>query len=181
MIPLQSSPKSRLLLTLLAFAAVAATGCTAWDIHEMPAMPFISKPSATYRPVGMTMNLQATDPAEIYHAVAQARAENGVVLQVVDDDEEPVRVLPLPPGQRAVYVSELLEQTGVLAQLKTVEATLFRHSTDSIGGIPMVVKMNEGGRKVKPECDYALQAGDRLKVKKFNLAAHSVLTSMLGL
>lgn len=181
MIPLPTSQKPRLMLTLLAFSAVAVTGCHNLTVADLPAMPFISKPPEQYRPIDVSMNMQASDPAEIYHAVKQARAENGIVLQVVGDDEAPVRVLPLPPGQKAVYVSDLLEQTGVIAKLRAVEATLFRHSTDSIGGIPMVVKMTEAGTKVKPESDYALQAGDRLKVKKFNVAVNTLITKVLGL
>jgi hypothetical protein len=181
MTTLRSHKKLRLILIPLAFSAVAASGCTAWDVHELPAMPFVSKPPKEYRPVGVSLNLQASDPAEIYHSVNQARAENGVVLQIVGDDKSPIRVLPLPPGQRTVYVSDLLDQTGVIGKLKSVEATLFRHSADTIGGIPMVVKMTDGGKRVKPESDYALRAGDRLKVKKYNVAINGVISAVLGL
>jgi hypothetical protein len=97
MTTLRSHKKLRLILIPLAFSAVAASGCTAWDVHELPAMPFVSKPPKEYRPVGVSLNLQASDPAEIYHSVNQARAENGVVLQIVGDDKSPIRVLPLPP------------------------------------------------------------------------------------
>ncbi len=104
-----------------------------------------------------------------------------MVLQVIGDDV-PARVLPLPPGTHSVYVSELLTQTGVLKKLDNVDATLFRSSTDSIGGIPMEVNMSKDGKSVRPESDYSLQAGDRLMVSKAtNPAAQAMFNAMLGL
>jgi hypothetical protein len=148
---------------------------------EIPKTPF-SKISRPYQGVDSSFDGgQTAVSQQVYHAVRRAQNENAVVLQVEGDDE-PIRVLPLPPGSHSVYVSELLTQTGVLQKLDHVDATLFRHSTDSIGGIPMEVRMNEDGDGVRPESDYSLQAGDRLMVSK---AAHpamqSLFNAMLGL
>ena len=59
-----------------------------------------------------------------YYAVRQAKAENGVVLEVIGD-AIPARTLPLPSGEQTVYVSDLLEETGVMDKLDTVAATLY--------------------------------------------------------
>ena len=115
---------------------------------------------------GMAMG-KTSVAEQVYHGTKQARAKNGVVLQIVGD-ETPIRVLPMPEGGQSVYVSQLLTQSGVVQQLGSVEATLFRHSTHSIGGVPMECKMTTDGRTVRPESDYALQPGDRLRVAKAN-------------
>lgn len=124
---------------------------------------------------------QTSVSEKVYNAVRQARAENSVVLHVIGD-ENPARVLPLPVGQKSVYVSELLTQTGVLEKLGRVNATLFRNSTDSIGGIPMEVRMDENNTIVRPESDYALQAGDRLMVSEATAKPMDILVKeILGL
>jgi hypothetical protein len=167
---------------LISFAVIlaTATGCTSLQVPELPGMPFVNQESDEYRLIDTSLPMQRSDPEQIYHSVRQARAENGIVLQVVQD-KTPVRVLPLPPGQQSVYVSDLLQQSGVQQKLKTIQATLYRHSTDSIGGIPMEVKMSRDGRTIKPESDYALQAGDRLKVQKYNPTMELLFSSILGL
>jgi hypothetical protein len=104
----------------------------------------------------------------VYQGTKQAKANGGIVLQVVGD-EMPVRVLPLPADGQSVYVSQLLTQSGVKKQLGAFNATLFRHSTGSIGGMPMECKMTKDGENVRPESDYALQPGDRLRVEKASL------------
>jgi hypothetical protein len=166
--------------TLLCVAAVtlSAQGCTTIDF---PTTAF-SKHSREYQGVDSSYDGGQTYASEqVYQAVRQAKAENGVVLQVIGDDV-PARVLPLPPGTHSVYVSELLSQTGTQEKLGNVEATLFRSSTDSIGGIPMDVKMSKDGQSVRPESDYSLQAGDRLMVAKgANPAVQALFNAMLGL
>jgi hypothetical protein len=115
---------------------------------------------------------------QVYQGTKQAKANHGIVLEVVGD-ESPVRVLPLPEDGRSVYVSQLLTQSGVQKQLGSVRATLFRHSTESIGGMPMECKMSKDGESVRPECDYALQPGDRLRVEKNSLLGSADLINLL--
>ena len=166
--------------TLLCIAAVTLScqGCTNL---KLPKTAF-SVHSRAYQGVDSSYDGGQTYASEqVYQAVRQARAENGVVLQVIGDDVA-ARVLPLPPGTHSVYVSELLTQTGVLKKLVNVDATLFRSSTDSIGGIPMEVNMSKDGKSVRPESDYSLQAGDRLMVSKAtNPAAQAMFNALLGL
>jgi hypothetical protein len=162
-----------MIIGLLLLPLVGA-GCSNLDIPKT-AFSSVSRP---YQ--GVDSNYDGGQSAvsqPVYHAVRQARSENAVVLQVIGDDE-PVRVLPLPAaGARSVYISELLTQTGVLQKLDYIDATLYRHSTDSIGGIPMEVRMNEDRDGVRPESDYALQAGDRVTVSK---AAHPAMQSLVN-
>jgi hypothetical protein len=154
-------------------------GCTT-TLH-LPKTAF-TKNSREYQGVDSSFDGGQTSVSkQVYYAVRQAKAENGVVLQVIGD-EIPARVLPLPADTKTVYVSELLTQTGVLQKLESVNATLFRYANDSIGGIPMEVKMADDGDSVRPESDYALQAGDRLMVSKAPHPAMKVLVNaVLGL
>lgn len=103
---------------------------------------------------------------KLYHATRTAHSQNSLVLQVVGDSD-PARILPLPPPGQAVYVSQLLEQTGVLQRFGGVQATLYRYSPSVVGGIRMAVKMNKDASAVRSESDYALQPGDRLKVEEY--------------
>ena len=117
---------------------------------------------------------------KVYYAVKRAKLENAVVLQVLDD-ENPARVLPLPEGGRAVYVSELLTQTGVMKKLGHIEATLYRASSDSISGVPMEIKMGRSRDNIQPSSDYALQAGDRVMVSKAtNPALEMLFDGLVG-
>jgi hypothetical protein len=115
-----------------------------------------------------------------YYAVKQAKSENAVVLQVVD--EKPLStVLPLPEAGRTAYVSELLTQSGVIQKLGHVQATLYRYSPEFITGLPMEIKMGRSGDNVQPASDYALQAGDRLVVEKsVNPALAMLFEGILG-
>lgn len=147
----------------LAVMAAALTGCTNFNLPGFS--PFsLREPTPTY--VGLQPGFEA-DPSvsqEIYHKVREARAQNSIVLHVVGDDA--IRVLPLPPGEKSVFVSDLLEQTGVQRKLGALDAMLYRHSPNAIGGIPMEVKMSNDKKSVRAVSDYALQAGDRLRVTK---------------
>jgi hypothetical protein len=146
----------------LALAALTATGCTS---VKLPPHPFTKGGSDAYRGIDCGYSSGSSVSEDVYHSVRRARAENGIVLQVIGDST-PARVMPLPPEGKTVYLSHLLEQTGVQRSLGAVEATLFRHSSDSIGGIPMAVKMSPDGKSIRPESDYALQAGDRIRVEQ---------------
>ena len=171
MAPHTNSPRQ--LLLCLAVLTLVAQGCTS---ITMPKTAF-SKHSREYQGIdGSFDNGQTSVSKAVYQAVRQVRSEKAIVLQVIGD-EDPARVLPLPPGQNSVYVSELLTQTGVIDKLEHVNATLFRHSTDSIGGIPMKVRMDKDRSAVKPESDYALQAGDRLLVSQ---ATHPAMENLIN-
>ena len=149
-----------LVLIWLAGAALTACGCT---MVKMPAHPFTKEGSGTYVGIDSSFRSGSDLSEDVYHSVRRARAENAVVLQV-EGDSTPSRLMPLPPPGKSVYLSHLLEQTGVIGKFGAIEATLFRHSADSIGGMPMHVRMTQDGKRIRPESDYALQAGDRVRV-----------------
>ncbi|QDT02725.1 hypothetical protein K227x_11030 [Rubripirellula lacrimiformis] len=156
------------------------TGCS--TIH-IPSSPF-SHPSSEldgYAGMEGVPQLPSTEAEEVYNAVRQARSQGGIVLHV-PGDSPPTRVLPLPTDGRSVYISNLLKQTGVQKKLGTIEATLFRHSATSIAGIPLECKMDDDAYSVRPEFDYALQPGDRLRVKKAtHPAIQGFVNAMLGM
>lgn len=164
----------RAMMVLGQIAMVGAfSGCSTLDL---PRLPF-AHPSSYRSSVGQPLDLQNTDLARRYQCVRQAKTQNGVVLEVVGD-EEPYRVLPLPEGQKSVFVSHLLAQTGVQRKLGQIKATLYRCSNDSWTGIPMEVRMADEGQRVRPESDYALRAGDRLRVEKDETSAVDLLVDM---
>ena len=166
-----------------AFLAVAFSGCTPLNLTELriPKTPF-SKPEGNQYPGSPTgFELQPEAAEQVYNGVREAKARNAVVLQVVNDST-PVRVLPLPADGRSVTVSTLLGQTKVAKKLGCVNATLFRPSADSISGMPLEIKLEKDGRSVRPETDYALRAGDRLRVRKaVNPAIQDLVNGVLGL
>ncbi len=151
-------------LTLLVL--LATTGCSVFQRG-----PDLSR----YETGELGMELSAADSAGTYLAVRQAQAQNSVVLQVVGD-EEPHRILPLPTGGKSVFVSNLLQQTGVLEKLDNIDVVLYRPNPQMIGGMKMVVKLT--GDQVRPECDYALQPGDRLQVTKVERDTFQMLMDM---
>jgi hypothetical protein len=162
-----------LALALLAGVALVSSGCTSIDLPALPFMPGRGQ-ETRYKGVDGDFQMQTAIGEESYHSVRRALSENAIVLEV---DGAGGRVLPLPTEQKAVYVSDLLRQAGVIRKIGHIEATLYRHSPTSIGGLPMEVKMSDDGDTVRPECDYALQAGDRLRVQK---AAHPALKGLLS-
>ena len=108
------------------------------------------------------------DPSETeksYNAVRQARARNAVVLHVLGDSD-PIRVLPLPGEGQSVLLSDLLRQSGVSEKLCGIDATLFRQVGSLPSGQRMTVKMENGGKSVRPETDYALHPGDKIQVRR---------------
>lgn len=161
----------------LALIVVLSTGCTQL---QLPGTPF-DHPSSRlgdYRGLEGVPSLPESEAEVVFQGVRQARSQGGVVLHVPGDDPA-VRVMPLPTDGRSVYVSNLLKDTGVKKKLGTVQATLFRHSAASIAGIPLEVRMSKDGTSVRPECDYALQPGDRLRVEKATSAAISGLANLI--
>jgi hypothetical protein len=154
------NPHHRSICCVFLLSLVVATGCTSL---QLPALPFgMSAPLGTPQVSG-EFQLQPSASEQVYQSVKQARSQNAIVLQIVGDST-PVRILPLPTGDKSVFVSDLLKQSGVTRKLGSVEATLFRNSSEAIGGIPLSVKMDPDGRSPRPESDYALHPGDRLRV-----------------
>jgi len=109
--------------------------------------------------------LQPSDSADVFKRVREAKTQNSIVVQVVGDST-PVRVLPLPPDDRSVFVSDLLKQTGLKDKIGPMRATVYRASSHSPMGIPMEVKFTRRGGDVRPDADYSLQAGDRIRITK---------------
>lgn len=163
-------PISCLLRCGLLLLLPVLTGCGSLTI------PHTAFSKAAPDPYGAQANGFEGDPSiaeKLYHATRTAQAQNSVVLQVVGDSD-PARILPLPPEGQTVYVSQLLNQTGVMKRFGGVHATLYRYSPSVIGGVRMAVKMSKDGSSVRTESDYALQPGDRLKVEE-------LATSVIGL
>ncbi|MCA9136710.1 MAG: hypothetical protein KDB00_08125 [Planctomycetales bacterium] len=115
------------------------------------------------------MSADGSMTMEAYQKIREAKAQNAVVLQVAGDSQ-PVRLLPLPAGEKSVFVSELLSQTGVLKKLGKVEATLYRPAPESITGVRMDIKFDDSG-KIDPASDYGLRPGDRVQVRKQSTSA----------
>ena len=166
-------PRRHRTIPLLVVAVVSLSpGCS----NLTPAI--FTHPGDAPRNTPMTPNVQLAgiESEQVYHKVREAASTHSVVLEVVGENA-PIRVLPLPPEGQSVFVSNLLQDTGILEKLGTVEATLYRNSKDSIGGIRMEVKMNSTHDSVRPESDYALQPGDRLRVRKVE---HVMLTNLVN-
>lgn len=109
-----------------------------------------------------SLSVDGSMTMEAYQKIREAKANRSVVLQV-DGDEEPVRVLPLPPGQQTAFVSELLTQTGLLKRFGGVDVVLYRPTPDSISGARMQVRFDPDGT-IDPTTDYGLRPGDRIQV-----------------
>ncbi len=149
-------PRSSVRCTLLAAIAIAAVtiapGCNVFGKKDN--VP----PSGEFA-------LQSSDSADVFKRVREAKAQNSVVVQVVGDST-PVRVLPLPPDERSVFVSDLLKQTGLKESYGPMRVTLYRSNVHAPMGIPMEVKFAARGGDVRPDADYAIQAGDRIRISK---------------
>ena len=173
--------RPRRIWLLPALLATSLAGCTSLKLPSAN-LPFSSgDKKGDYVPVGAGVELHGTASEAIYHMVRQARSQNAIVLEVVGDST-PARILPLPPGEKSAFVSELLTQTGVQEKLGPLDATLFRDSPHVLGGLKMEVKMSSDKRSVRPESDYALRPGDRLQVVKApNPGLQNLLNMALGL
>jgi len=118
------------------------------------------------------VSLRGSDSADVFQRVREAKAQNSIVLQVTGDSS-PVRILPLPPDDRSVFVSDLLKQTEIQDKVGPMRVTLYRASDAAPMGIPMEVKFTTRGGSVRPDSDYALKAGDRLRILKDERSAMS--------
>lgn len=195
----------RLTLVLLAAFPLTMTGCSSWMTSGLkgPGMPGLtSRPQpghaelqANYVPVGTVATLPSgAFTQEVYQSVRNAKANNSIVLQVLDD-EVPIRVLPLPSaeaspsqaaaagsavGGRSVFVSTLLAQTGVMRKLGRAQAALYRPSPENYEGIRMDILFSENDtEQVRPESDYALRPGDRLVIRKDDRLGMASLLDMV--
>lgn len=152
------------LALLLSLSLVSAGGCS------------LFRGKSKQDPTGMPLAAQGSGSEEVFLRVREAKAQNSVVVQVIGDSV-PVRVLPLPPGERSVFVSDLLKQTGLQDKMGAIKVTVYRHSTHSPMGIPMDVRFTAPGGDVRPESDYALRAGDRLRIAEDD---RSMIAEMLN-
>jgi hypothetical protein len=160
--PLQ--PLSHLLLVASLLSALS--GCSG-----LPSMrsggPDSSTPEA----------LRPTASAVQFQKMQQARHQNAVVLQVVGDSE-PFRVLPLPGEDQPVFVSTLLKQSGVAKRFSRMEVELYRSGAVGMEEVRMGVRFNDRGQ-IDPATDYALRAGDRLRVAEDHTSVGDLLESIL--
>ena len=151
---------------------VCSVGCTSLRLpslavltqNPMERMLADKTPASSYEDASGVPTTYSSEAERVYYRTRQAMNQGGMVLHIAGD-ENPVRVLPLPGDGRSVYVSQLLKQTGVVEKLGKVNVTLFRYSPQSINGLPMECRMNSG-KSIKPESDYALQPGDRVRITK---------------
>lgn len=118
-----------------------------------------------FRPLGGNDSLAAETSAteDLYRRLREAQSQNAVLVQVIGDST-PLRVLPLPPDNRSIFVSQLLQQTGILDKFGAIEVTVYRATPGMPGGVPMEVRFNPKTGDIRPECDYALRPGDRIRV-----------------
>lgn len=164
-------------LIVAAFCLVLSTGCTSLNMPSARKLDLMSPSSSILFPgsskpaslkcvdgTDATLSSDGSMTMEAYQKIREAKANHSVVLQV-SGDSEPVRVLPLPPENQSVFVSELLTQTGLLKKFGRVDVVLFRPSAESISGTRMQVRFKEDGT-LDPATDYGLRPGDRLRVTK---------------
>ncbi|WP_153556693.1 hypothetical protein [Roseimaritima sediminicola] len=146
----------------LALALLASsTGCT---LVQSPGKRALS--DATGSPLAGNASLeqlQAGGSTEVFQRIKQAKKQNSIVLQI-EGDAQPIRVLPLPPEGKTVYVSDLLDQTEVGSLFGGMQVRVFRDSKTQMDGVRMDVQME--GKEVRPESDYALRPGDRIQIRK---------------
>lgn len=109
--------------------------------------------------------LQGSEAAEMYKRIQQAKSQNSIVLQV-SGDSQPIRVLPLPADGTPVFVSDLLKQTGIQEKMGRMLVSVHRSSPADFAGAKMDVRFDEEGETIRPETDYALRSGDRVKIMK---------------
>lgn len=145
---------------IVACLLTLSSGCAL--TNQTPTLPGLEAPEVS--PAG---GLEPNQAAQTFQKIKQAKRENAVILQV-SGDPEPLRVLPLPGEGQAVFVSDLLTQTGVFRKFGRVEAELFRDSTSLMDGVRMRVEIR--GNKITPGTDYALRPGDRLVVRQATAA-----------
>lgn len=109
--------------------------------------------------------LQGSESAAAFQRIREAKSQNSIVLQV-SGDSQPIRVLPLPQDGTPVFVSDLLRQTGLQDKFGRMMVTVHRSSEFDYVGAKMDVRFDDSGKIIRPETDYCLQAGDRIKIAK---------------
>ena len=114
-------------------------------------------------PLVQAMPLQGSESAQVYKRIQDAKSQNSIVLQVAGDSQ-PIRVLPLPSDGTPVFVSDLLRQTGIQEKMGRMLVSVHRSSPVDYAGAKMEVRFDEEGQSIRPETDYALQSGDRIKI-----------------
>lgn len=133
-----------------------------------------------FRPMGgdgsLAADTQATE--DLYRRLREAQSQNAVLVQVIGDST-PLRVLPLPPDNRSIFVSQLLQQTGILDKFGAIEVKVYRATPGMPGGVPMEVRFNPKTGDIRPECDYALCPGDRIRVAEADSAFESFLDRLI--
>ena len=139
-----------------AIATLMILNCGGCSMFSKPSKELVFDQRAT---------LQGSDSSEAFQRVRQAKSQNALVLQV-EGDTQPIRVLPLPPNGRPVFVGDLLKQTGIQEKMGRMIVTVYRPSPTDFAGAKMVVRFDDEGETVRPETDYSLQAGDRVKISK---------------
>jgi hypothetical protein len=139
--------------TICLIAAGATPGC---HLFQKPGVGTLAAESTP---------LRGSDSAEVFQRIREAKSQNAIVMQIAGDSS-PIRVLPLPPDGQSVFISDLLKQTGIQDKLGRIHATLYRPTPDDPSGIRMEVKFSERSGIIRPETDYALQAGDRIRISK---------------
>src|SRR6056297_1880791 len=110
------------ILCVLVLGSFVSAGCTSMKVPTFTTPGLFKTPDSAspYVPVGDGVVMAGSATADLYQKIRQAKLENAVVLEVLGDDQ-PIRVLPLPPGGRSVFVSALLKQTGVLEKLGSID------------------------------------------------------------
>ncbi len=143
----------------VAFVLSLTLGCSTWSL---PSLSLGRTGGSTYLPEDPSLTLDGSFTEDTYNAIQQARASGGIVLHV-PQDSDPVRVLPLPTDGQSVRVSDLLRQSGLQTKLTSMDVMLFRSLGPNPSGLRLNVRMQN--QIVRPETDYALQPGDRIKVR----------------
>lgn len=148
----RTSQQQVALMTVVAFGLLMPlTGCSVFGKHAPKSLE------------DSGVALEGSSSAEAYKRLKQAKSQNAIVLQV-DGDSMPIRVLPLPHDGQPVFVSDLLTQTGIQDKMGRVLVTVYRTGDDGFSSARMDVKFDDKGEKVRPECDYSLRAGDRIRI-----------------
>lgn len=145
--------QAQAVLVLVSLVALASgSGCS-----------LFRKPSQD--PGALSAPLTGSESTAVYQRIREAKSQNSIVLQIAGDSS-PIRVLPLPPDGQSVFISDLLQQTGLQDKFGHMRATLYRATPEAPSGVPMEVRFDERSGEIRPEADYALQAGDRIKIAK---------------
>lgn len=128
-----------------------------------------------------TTTLEASHDVATYQQIAAARRGNNVVLQV-EGDEQTFRVLPLPNTGHPVFLSDLLDQTGLTNTFGRMAVDVYRNSADTVDGIKMGVDFHPDTGEMMPTSDYALRPGDRIAVAQDKAPlGRGMLNKLIGL